>query len=129
MKWQNARARIMFSFLKKVLGIQRTVQEAECYLFSDVDLSLVVVGDVLIRKADLRFKPKHAHYDCAAYSDNIRFTAGKEYHIVRIRLKSKVVFLVDDGGFTVPINRYQQSFFNFRQGKLAGSLSAAISQS
>ncbi|MBP8276045.1 MAG: hypothetical protein KAX55_04045 [Propionivibrio sp.] len=67
--------------------------------------SALKVGDQLIPKADVYLKPHQARRD--DYHLHRQFTEGKSYPIVRVRPRTGVLFVMDDGGFRIPLNEFQ----------------------
>lgn len=78
------------------------------YKNTDIDL---VVGDEIVSKKDRLLKNKDTWFSHGFYENRRMFTSGKAYKITQIREKTSVVFVCDDGGFTIPISKFQLKDF------------------
>lgn len=78
------------------------------YKNTDIDL---VVGDEIVSKKDRMLKNKDTWFSHGFYENRRMFTSGKAYKITQIREKTSVVFVCDDGGFTIPISKFQLKDF------------------
>lgn len=78
------------------------------YKNTDIDL---IVGDEIVSKKDRFLKNKDTWFSNGFYENRRMFTSGKAYKITQIREKTSVVFICDDGEFTIPLSKFQLKDF------------------
>lgn len=69
--------------------------------------------DILSARNDVYLKSNNIWYE--DYPDHRQFTAKQDYFIHKINKETGEVYVVDDGGFFVPIKPSQQTDFESRR--------------